>query len=134
MPWTVAWLDPDLRIYDTTISSPFTKQDEAAFYAAWFDFVGGASAPLYALFDVANWDKGSDFSRLLDRRFAKMGRYRDKIRVIAMVSHHDRFAQTVARIGARMLGRPAWFQFFDDREEAIAFLREQASAGINEQR
>ncbi len=128
MPWTVAWLDTDLHIYDSTICSPFSREEEDAFYQAWFAFVERAPAPLYALFDVSEWTGGSEFSRLLDARFARMGRYRDKIQVIAMVSSPNRFTETVAKIGARALGRPDWFQFFTDREEAIAYLKEQAAS------
>lgn len=130
MSWTVDWIDEDLHVYDSSIRDPFPPEEIDGFYQAWFGLVESGPAPLYALFDVSEWHGSS--ASLLDARFLRMGQYRAKIRVIAMVSGRSRFLEATAKVGATMLGRRDWFKFFDSREAAIAYLMERARAEQSE--
>ena len=129
MPWVVEWIDKELHIYDSAIRDPFTESDLVDFYEAWFEFVESGPSPLYALFDISEWGGGMS---ILDERFARMGHYKDKIRVIAMVGGRGQTAVLLARIGASVLGRPDWFEFFDTRADALAYLRERAAADLGQ--
>jgi hypothetical protein len=131
MPFIVDWIDKDLHIYDSSISDPFPPEEVDAYFDAWYDLVENGPAPLFALFDISQWGITSSPS-MGDNRFIRMRQYRKKIEVIAVVST-NRLATLMAKTGMAMLGHRSWMVFFKTQEEAVAYLKERATAHFREQ-
>ncbi|GAB4479912.1 MAG: hypothetical protein Kow00124_26080 [Anaerolineae bacterium] len=125
MPWHIGWIDEDLHVYDSTVSDPLPPDEVEAFYDAWFDLVENGPAPLFALFDFSKMQKPLRSPLMSDVRFIQMGRFRDKIDVIAGVASSS-WMRNIATSGARILRRADWFVFHDTREQAIEFLIKRA--------
>ncbi len=130
MSWSIRWLDEGLHIYDTVIGDPFTADDFHAFLDAWFEFVADAPDPLFALLDFSG-RKNPNILGLTNPRFMKMARYRDKIRIIAIVPG-GQFTASLARMGAAMLGHRDWIHLVRTRDEGIAFLNAYAARALGE--
>ncbi len=125
MPWHIGWIDEDLHVYDSTVSDPLPPDEVEAFYDAWFDLVENGPAPLFALFDFSKMQKPLRSPLMSDVRFIQMGRFRDKIEVIAGVASSS-WMRSIATSGARILRRADWFVFHETREQAIDFLIKRA--------
>jgi hypothetical protein len=130
MSWLIRWLDEDLHIYDTVIDDPFTPGDFDAFLNTWLRFVTDAPSPLFGLLDFSG-RKSPNILGLLNPRFIEMAKYRDKIRIVAVVPG-SQFTASLARMGASMLGHRDWMHLVRTREEGIAFLREYAVRALDE--
>lgn len=124
MPFSIEWFDEELRVYDIQITDPFLHSDHDTFFEKFFNFMDEASAPLFGIFDVSQWSD-SGILGMQDPRFLKMGKYRDKIRVITMVTR-NRLSKSMAGVGAAMFGYRDWFHFAETREEAIKYVTERA--------
>lgn len=129
MPWIVRWLDEDLHIYDSVISDPFTPDDFDDYLDAWLAFVNDAPSPLFGLLDFSQREHPNILG-LTNQRFMKLGEYRDKVKIVAVVPGKS-FTASLARVGAAMLGSRDWMRLVRSREEGIAFLREYAARALS---
>jgi hypothetical protein len=130
MGWAIRWLDEDLHIYDSVVDDPFTPDDFDAFLNAWLRFVTDAPSPLFGLLDFSG-RKSPNILGLLNPRFMEMAKYRDKIRIVAVVPGSS-FTGSLARMGASMLGHRDWMHLVHTRDEGIAFLKEYAARALAE--
>jgi hypothetical protein len=130
MGWAIRWLDEDLHIYDSVVDDPFTPDDFDAFLDAWLRFVTDGPSPLFGLLDFSG-RKSPNILGLLNPRFMEMTKYRDKIRIVAVVPG-GQFTASLARMGASMLGHRDWMHLVRTRDEGIAFLKAYAARALAE--
>jgi hypothetical protein len=130
MSWVIRWLDEDLHIYDTVIDDPFTADDFDAFLDALFKFLTDAPDPLFVLLDFSGRTRPNILG-LTSPRFMKLARYRDKIRIAAIVPG-SQFTASLARMGSAMLGHRDWIHLVRTRGEGIAFLKAYAARALSE--
>lgn len=132
MPYRIGWLDRELRIYEVVLLDPYTDDDQAEFFEAFFAFMDATSGPTYGLFDTSHF--GSTGAKgLNDPRFKKFVKYRGKIRVTAMVTR-DAMTAVLGRLGAILSGEPDWIHIVESREAGMKYLRERAKSDLENDR